>query len=124
MKEYGFTFFRCKTNYERGRYEDFLRSTWIRPEDMAQYEPFVDVVKIATRRHPFPEKVLEAYATGHYDGDLAELMDPAHKFPFRFENAKFSASPLWPEIFACPHANNCRHCGKCTKMLEELGVRS
>ena len=120
MKEYGFTFFRCKTNYERGRHEDFLRSTWLRPEDMAEYEPLVDVVKLATRRHPYPAKVLEAYATGRYAGNLADLMDPAHSFPFSFDNAIFNASPLWREIRSCPHANNCRHCGKCTTFYERM----
>lgn len=122
MQDYGFTFFRCKTNYERGRYEDFLRSTWIRPEDMPMYEPLVDVVKLATRRHPFPAKVLEAYATNRYDGDLADLMDPVHRFPFHFDNAALSASTLWPQILSCPHANNCRHCGKCSQLLNSLTI--
>jgi len=117
---FGFSVFRCKTNYERGNYEDFLRATWIRPEDMVRYEPYVDIVKIATRRHPDPVKVLEAYATNTYDGNLADLMDPAHAFPKSFDNGRLGRSALWPEVLSCPDANNCRHCGRCTRLLEEV----
>ena len=117
---FGFSVFRCKTNYERGNYEDFLRATWLRPEDVPNYEPHVSVVKLATRRHPDPVKVLEAYATYSYHGNLAELMDPAHRFPKSFDNDSFGASALWPEVAACRDANDCRHCGKCTVLLKEV----
>jgi len=117
---FGFSVFRCKTNYERGRYEDFLRSTWLRPEDMARYEPHVDIVKIATRRHPDPVKVLDAYATRSYHGNLADLMDPAHAFPKSFDNDSFGKSTLWPSVLNCRDANNCRHCGKCEAMMLEV----
>ncbi len=120
-KEYDFTFFRCKTNYERGNYEDFVRATWLRPEDMFVYDPFVDIVKLATRRHPAPVKVLEAYATYSYDGNLADLMDPAHAFPKSFDNQSFEANEdLWREVRRCPDANNCKHCGKCTALMEAV----
>lgn len=117
---FDFSVFRCRTHYARGNEEDFLRATWLRPEDLPRYEPFVSVVKLATRRHPDPVKVLTAYATYAYDGDLAELMDPAHAFPKRFDNASFARAALWPEVLACKDANNCRHCGKCTAVLAEV----
>ena len=119
-EEFGFSVFRCATNYGRGNHEDFLRATWIRPEDLPAYERFVDCAKIATRRHPEPVKVLEAYASYSYGGNLADLMDPAHRFPKSFDNASFSASPLWPEVLACPDANDCRHCGKCSALMKEV----
>jgi hypothetical protein len=120
-KEYGFSFFHCKTHYGRGNFEDFLRATWLRPEDMPEYEPFVDVVKLATRRHPHPVEVLEAYATNSYDGNLADLMDPAFEFPGRFDNASFgTADALWHEVRACRQANNCIHCGRCAALMKEV----
>ena len=119
-ERFGFSVFRCKTNYARGNYEDFLRATWIRPEDLPLYEPLVDVVKLATRRHPDPVKVLEAYATGSYHGNLAELMDPAHAFPRFFDNDRFGTSALWPQVRDCKEANDCRHCGKCAALLKEV----
>ena len=119
-ESFGFSVFRCKTNYERGNYEDFLRSTWLRPEDMVRYEPHVDIVKIATRRHPDPVKVLEAYATRSYHGNLADLMDPAHAFPKSFDNDRFGRSLLWPSVLNCREANNCKHCGRCTALMGEV----
>ena len=120
-KAYDFSFFRCKTNYARGRYEDFVRATWLRPEDLPRYEPYVDIVKLATRRHPNPVAVLNAYATYAYSGNLAELMDPVHDFPKSFENGRFDAvSDLWDAVRECPQANNCTHCGKCAALMKEV----
>ena len=104
----------------RGNYEDFLRATWIRPEDMVRYEPYVDVVKIATRRHHDPVKVLDAYATNSYHGNLADLMDPAHQFPKGVDNDALGRSSVWPDVLNCREANNCRHCGKCRTLLAEV----
>ena len=121
MKEYGFDFFLCRTNYACGRYEDFLRSTWIRPEDLPRYEEHVDVVKLATRRHPHPVEVLNAYATYSYDGNLADLMDACHTFPKSFDNRRFGANAaLWDEVRGCRDANDCRHCGRCAALMREV----
>ena len=57
--------------FERAMFfEDFLRAIWIRPEDLPLYEPYVGVVKLATRRHPNPAKIVAAYATCSYDGGV------------------------------------------------------
>ena len=119
-EQFDFSVFRCKTNYERGNYEDFLRATWIRPEDLPLYEEHVEIVKLATRRHAHPVEVLNAYATYAYDGNLADLMDPVHAFPKAFDNKAFDTTPLWPEVRGCTQANDCTHCGKCTKLLETV----
>ena len=122
-KAYDFSFFRCKTHYARGNYEDFLRATWLRPEDMPVYDDFVDIVKLATRRHPRPVEVLNAYATYSYDGNLADLMDPAHAFPKSFDNRRFGENEnLWREVRECPNANNCTHCGKCAALMASVLV--
>lgn len=118
--KFDFSVFRCKANYERGNYEDFVRATWIRPEDMVRYEPYVDVVKLATRRHPYPDKVVAAYATNSYCGNLADLMDPVIDFPKRFDNLSFNRSQLWPSVLNCRNANNCTHCGRCEALMSEV----
>lgn len=116
-----FSVFLCKTNYERGNYEDFLRSTWIRPEDLPLYEEHVDIVKLATRRHPYPEKIVKAYATYDYDGNLADLMDACHKFPKSFDNKSFDDNKsLWESVRSCQKANDCNHCGKCTDLMTKV----
>ena len=120
-KDFDFTYFLCKTVYAKPENaENFLRATWLRPEDLIRYEPYVDVVKIATRRHPDPVAVLNAYADYSYRGDLAALMDPAHRFERPFDNARLGASPLWTDVRNCKQANNCRHCGKCAALLASL----
>ena len=119
--KYDFSFFLCKTRYSQGNEEDFLRATWLRPEDMREYEKYVDIVKLATRRHPDPEAIINAYATCDYDGNLALLMDPAHTFAKSFDNKSFDRpSSLWHHVRDCPQANDCKHCGKCKKLLEEV----
>ncbi|MBR1921767.1 MAG: hypothetical protein IJ829_07200 [Kiritimatiellae bacterium] len=118
-EKFGFTNFLCRTVFERGRYEEFLRAIWIRPEDLPRYEELVDVVKLATRRHPNPDKILAAYANRAYSGDLAEIMDPFYRFPKIIDNDALGASPLWPAVRDCPDADHCRDCGKCRRLLAE-----
>ncbi len=119
-EKFNFSVFRCRTNYERGRYEDFLRGLWIRPEELPRYEPYVGVVKLATRRHANPEAIIRAYATYSYQGDLAELTDPFFRFPMTIDNAALGASPLWPDVRDCIRVNNCPNCGKCTELLRAV----
>ena len=119
-EKFGFTNFLCRTVFERGGYEEFMRAIWIRPEDLPRYEPYVGVVKLATRRHPHPDKIIAAYATRSYDGDLAEIMDPFYRFPMAIDNKSLGASPLWPEVRDCANADNCRKCGKCAELLKAV----
>ena len=120
-EKFGFSVFVCKENYERGRYEDFLRSTWLRPEDLPRYEPLVDVVKLATRRHPFPGLIVEAYAKRSFCGNLVDLMDARHVMPVSFDNAAFDAERrLWDEVRECASANDCRHCGRCSDLMRAV----
>lgn len=123
-EEFSFSTFRCRTNYEHGRYADFLRANWFRPEELPEYEHYVGVVKLATRRHPDPEGIIRAYATYSYDGDLAKIMDPFFEFPVPIDNATLGRSPLWPAIRDCPDAHNCRRCGKCEALIQELAQRA
>lgn len=121
---FAFSTFRCRTNYERGNYADFLKANWIRPEELPEYERFADVVKLATRRHPDPESIIRAYASYSYDGDIAKITDPFFTFPFPIDNATLGASPLWPEVRDCRDTHNCRKCGKCDALLSKLAERS
>lgn len=123
-EQFNFSTFLCRTNYERGNYADFLRANWLRPEELPEYEKYADVVKLATRRHADPEAIIRAYATYSYDGDMTKITDPFFDFPMPIDNAALGASPLWPEIRDCPDAHDCRRCGKCDALLEELKAKS
>ena len=119
----GFTPFLCKTNYERGNHEDFLRSTWLRPDDLPLYEEHVQIVKLATRRHPNPARVVAAYADYSYDGNLADLMDACHTFPKSFDNRSFTrCAALWEQVRDCRNADNCLHCGACSHLMKEVFI--
>ena len=123
-RDFGFSTFLCRKNYERGNFTDFLRADWLRPEELPEYEKYASVVKLATRRHPDPEAVIRAYATYSYDGDIAKITDPFFDFPFSVDNAALGSSPLWPEVRDCPDAHDCKRCGKCDRLLSELKEKS
>ncbi len=122
-KEFDFNFFLCKSHYGRNHgFEDFLRATWIRPEDVPLFEDDISVFKIATRRVSNPTEILDAYAEYSYDGNLLRLMDPDHSAlfaPLELQNKRFP--PDWATSgigAAC--AQNCTHCGRCAAVFREI----
>lgn len=99
---------------------EFLRSSWLRPEDLKRYEPYFPVVKLATRQHSHPRMVIGAYASGRFRGNLPDLMEPSFSPAFApcvIDNERFPAD--WLTIArAC--AVNCTHCGRCERVLSEV----
>lgn len=60
---------------------------FIRPEDILEYEPYFEAVKLATRVHNSPKEVLDSYIKGKYSGDLLRILEPAHSiYPYVIEN--------------------------------------
>ena len=102
------------------QYEEILRASWIRPEDLHQYEPYVSVFKLSTREADRPDLILKAYTSGSFIGDLLLLLDPCFAFfvrPLVFDNKDFPKE--WSEgKIAGQCAANCTHCGKCTDVLK------
>jgi len=115
----GFELFFCQESYRNGRWEEFLRSTWIRPEDVCYYRRYVSVIKLATRAVRNPARIVKAYATGHFDGNLLELMDPNASAAFgewMIDNRSFPSDWATNGIGAAC-AQNCKHCGRCAEIL-------
>ena len=101
---------------------DFLRCTWIRPEDVHVFEPELETIQLSTREAKHPMEIVEAYVNASYDGNLLRLMDPYHGFAFRpnrVDNKSFPADWVTSGI-AGKCADNCKHCGKCEKILEQV----
>lgn len=48
------------------------------PEDLHNYENLFLTVKLATRMHDNPRKVIAAYTSGNYKGNLLDLMEPGY----------------------------------------------
>ena len=106
-------------------FEEILRGSWIRPEDLHLYEPYVSVIKLSTREIDRPDLVLKAYISGSFDGNMLHLLDPDFSFmlkPMIFDNKAFPKE--WSEgKIAGVCANNCTHCGKCTQVLNTVMKR-
>lgn len=97
-----------------------LQGTWIRPEDVAQYEGLVPVMKLATRMHSHPRVILDAYTRGRYPGNLLDLLEPgfgAHLAPTILRNDRF---PLdwFTQTSQCGH--RCQQCNYCASVLEQI----
>ncbi len=107
---------------EDKRFEEILKSSWIRPEDLAAYEAFFPVVKLATRQHSHPRVVIGAYAARRYDGNLLELLEPGFAglfAPYIIDNQRFP--PGWMQT-AATCAKNCSACGKCRELLAQVMI--
>ena len=103
-------------------FTEFLRCSWIRPEDIPVFEPSLETIKLSTREARYPLEIVEAYVNGSYDGNLLRLMDPYHAFGFRpnrIDNKSFPADWVTSGI-AAKCAENCTHCGKCDKILKQV----
>ena len=113
----------CMKHYQKeANRPDFLKSSWIRPEELCRYDGLVDFIKIATRQHDRPRTVIAAYAERSYKGDLAALMEP--NFSSIFAGHGYVENSLFPEDLSLPAdcAANCRHCGKCETLWQKVFV--
>ena len=107
---------------QKKHFSDFLRCSWIRPEDIHVFEPELETIKLSTREAKYPLEIAEAYVNGSYDGNLLRLMDPYHGFAFRpnrLDNKSFPADWITSGI-AGKCAENCTHCGRCEQLLAQL----
>jgi hypothetical protein len=91
---------------------EFLKSSWIRPEDITKHaEIFKGGYKLATRKHDNPRLVIDAYVRGKFYGNLPDLMEPGFGpqwQPDIIDNSRFPED--WFE-----RTNGCkRECGQCS----------
>ena len=96
-----------------------LQNTWIRPEDLDNYEGLVDVVKLATRSHQLPGMVIGAYARRKYSGNLLDLFEPGYSpafAPYVIDSSKIPED-FWIQTTSCD--KNCTRCDYCNKVLKE-----
>lgn len=101
----------------------WLRATWVRPEDSAHYEGLVSQLKLATRVHPSPGKVIDAYARQSFHGNLLDLMEPSHSILFRpyiIDNDRFP-SDWFTRTSTC--GRKCGSCNYCAEVMREVLVR-
>jgi hypothetical protein len=114
----------CRAHYaDRAHRADFLRGSWIRPEDVPAHQRiFRGLYKLATRQHDHPRMVIGAYASGRFRGNLADLMEPGHGPSFHpgiVANDRFP--PDWFERSLCA-GRNCDACRYCDEVWPRVYV--
>ncbi len=111
----------CWSYYrERRNWVRFLQNTWVRPEDLHHYEGLFPVVKLATRMHANPRRVIQAYATRRFAGNLPDLFEPGHGLlfvPYIIDNQRFPEDWL-EQTTTC--GQKCEHCDYCATVLEQV----
>lgn len=101
---------------------NILQNTWVRPDDLHNYEPYFESVKLATRMHTLPALVVDSYVRGRYDGNLLDLFEPGFGpalAPHVIDNSKFPAD--WFERTTKCN-KKCHQCNYCAQVLKQVLV--
>lgn len=103
-------------------YPSVLQNTWIRPEDIHNYEGMADIVKLATRAHALPGMVIGAYARRMYCGNLLDLFEPGFSpafAPYVVDSSKIPED-FWKRTTQCN--KDCTKCDYCARVMQEALV--
>lgn len=96
-------------------------TNFIRPEDIGFYEPYCDGCKLATRTSRFPSEIVEAYASGHWSGNLLDLTEPSHAgslYPAIIENRRISPDYLNHRLHCDKICQSCSYCREVQEAAE------
>ena len=107
---------------KRENWVKILQNTWIRPEDVHNYEGIVDTMKLATRMHQLPGLVIDAYCRRRFIGNTLDLFEPGFGralAPFVMDNAAFPED-WFRQTSTCNKL--CHQCGYCQSVLEKILV--
>jgi len=102
------------------RRDAFLKGSWVRPEDLREYEGAIDVAKLATRIHSNPRMAVHAYASGSFEGNLADLFEPTFSSVFApavVSNRRFPKD-WFKRVSSC--GRDCQNCSFCRELLPKL----
>lgn len=110
--------------HKRENWEMILESTWVRPEDIHNYQELFPVIKLATRQHENPRMVIRAYADEKYYGSVADLLEPGFSkelAPYVITNQMFP-DDWFERTSKCSKV--CERCGYCKKVLDDVIIDS
>ena len=94
------------------------------PQDIALYDDWFPVVKLATRTNALPERVVSAYLSGRHAGNTLDLLEPNHSgvlYPYIIDNQRFPAD-FGKTVLRCD--KRCDRCGYCAQVLERVLVNA
>ena len=109
---------------DEGNWVKLLQNTWIRPEDIHNYEGLFDTVKLATRIHHLPGLVIDAYSKRRYIGNTLDLFEPTFSgalAPFVIDNTAFPKN-WFEKTTSCDKL--CYKCSYCKNVLEKVLVNT
>lgn len=101
----------------------FLQNSWIRPEDIKNYEKYFSMVKLATRMHSNPRKVIQAYDEEKFNGNLLDLVEPGYGpvfYPYIIDNSRFPKD-WFKKTTECD--KKCHKCDYCKSVLQKVLVK-
>ena len=100
----------------------FLQESWIRPQDISEYEPFFSEIKLATRMHSTPRRVVAAYTRGRFSGNMFDLTEPGYtrRFSRHILDATRFPDDWFEKTTAC--SRSCETCGYCRRAAEQMLV--
>lgn len=117
----GFLPYACWNYLKDGnKWVSVFQNTWIRPEDVHNYEPYVSMMKLATRMHVLPRMVIDAYVKADFRGNLLDLLEPGFGpvlAPYVIDNGKFPAD--WFEKTSNCN-KKCEQCNYCQSVLRQV----
>lgn len=105
---------------KRENWHMLLENTWVRPEDLENYEDLFDTVKLATRMHSHPGLVINAYVKRDFYGNTLDLFEPGFGralMPYIIDNKAFPED--WFQRTTQCH-KQCHECGYCKEVLERV----
>jgi len=103
---------------DKNNLHSVLQNTWIRPEDIHNYDDLADCIKLATRAHQLPGMVIGAYARRMYSGNLLDLFEPGFSpafAPYAIDSSKIP-DDFWKNTTDCD--KNCEKCNYCKTVLD------
>jgi len=117
----GFNPYVCWRSLKRkSNWVKLLQNTWIRPEDMHNYEGLFDTVKLATRIHKLPGLVIDAYSRRRYFGNILDLFEPTFSTsiaPYIIDNSAFPKN-WFDKTSTCDKM--CYRCSYCDEVLKKV----
>jgi len=95
-----------------------LTNNVIRPEDLSKYEGISNFFKLVGRTTDDETllKMIHAYSTENYDGNLLEIVDKGFSKIINLPNKQLDG--LFEQKVKC--IKNCQNCEKCTKLYKSL----
>lgn len=94
----------------------FLAGSWIRPEDIRHLEGRFNEIKLATRMHASPRRIISAYVRGRYKGNLLDLTEPSFSrdFPYTVLDNTLIPDDFFDTVSSCDKkCSSCSYCKKC-----------